>query len=120
MGSPYRPATDEENALFQDLTDNLARRFIDLVVQHRHLSDDQRRQIATARVLLADEAVRLGLVDTIGYLDDAVAKAKEIGGLPQNAKVVAYRRYEPENDTIYNPAILDSGDDFGALSAPYC
>jgi len=116
MGSPYRPATDEENALFQDLTDDMARRFIGLVTQHRNLNKDQVRQIATARVLLADEAKDLGLVDGIGYLDDAVNKAKEIAGLNKEARVVAYRRYEPQDDTIYNPAIQTTDDTPSALA----
>jgi len=116
MGSPYRPATDEENALFQDLTDDMARRFIGLVTQHRNLNKDQVQQIATARVLLADEAKDLGLVDSIGYLDDAVNKAKEIAGLNKEARVVAYRRYEPQDDTIYNPAIQTTNDTPSALA----
>jgi len=109
MGSPFRQATEEEDALFQNLTDTMARRFIDLVTDHRHLNQDQIRQIATARMFMADRARDLGLVNDIGYLDDAVAKAREIAGLDANARVVAYRRYEPTNDTIYNPAIR-SGD----------
>lgn len=116
MGSPYRPATDEENALFQDLTDDMAQRFIGLVTQHRNLSKNQIRQITTARVLLAEEAKTLGLVDSIGYLDDAVSKAKEIAGLDKDARVVAYRRYEPQDDTIYNPAVQATDDTPSALA----
>lgn len=116
MGAPYRPATEEENALFQDLTDTMAQRFIGLVTQHRNLQKDQLQKIATARVLLADEAQKLGLVDGIGYLDDAVNKAREIAGLNKEARVVAYRRYEPQDDTIYNPAIRTTDDGVGALA----
>jgi protease-4 len=116
MGSPYRPASDEENALFQDLTDTMARRFTDLVTSHRKLNKDQLQQITTARVLLAEEAKVLGLVDSIGYLDDAVNKAREIAGMDKEARVVAYRRYEPQDDTIYNPAIQTTDDVFSALT----
>lgn len=105
MGSPYRPTTDEEQALFQELTDQLAQRFIGLVVDHRHLTADQRDTIASARVFLADEAKRLGLVDEIGYLPDAVALTKQTAGLADDTRVIAYRRFKSKDDTIYNPAI---------------
>ncbi len=89
MGSPFRSPTKEENALFQQLTDNMASRFKDLVMQHRHLRPDQLENVATARVFLAEQAKSLGLVDEIGYLDDAVAKAKKLADLEPDARVVA-------------------------------
>jgi protease-4 len=44
-------------------------------------------------------------VDEIGYLKDAVAKAKTLAGLKADAKVVTYRRQESEEDNIYNPVM---------------
>jgi protease IV len=105
MGSPFRSPTKEENAIFQGLTDGLAKRFLDLVRQHRKLQPDQFTQITSARIFLAAQAKELGLVDQIGYLDDAIAKAKALANLPADARVVAFRRHEKEDDTIYNPAI---------------
>ncbi|MBT8341680.1 MAG: signal peptide peptidase SppA [Desulfatitalea sp.] len=111
MGSPFRKPTPEEEAIFQGLTDNLADRFLDLVEQHRRLDPEQRRQIETARVYLPEKAKALGLVDQIGYLDDAIDKAKALAGLPGDARVIAYRRQPRPNDTIYNPtAVAPSGD----------
>lgn len=111
MGSPYRAPTEEEVALFQELTDDMATRFINLVMKHRNLTPEQRKEITTARVFMAEQAKTLGLVDQIGYLDDAVTKAKELAGLDADARVIAYRRYKVEEDTIYNPAIQYEGGD---------
>lgn len=105
MGSPFRSATKEENAIFQGLTDGLAKRFLDLVRRQRKLQPDQFAQITSARIFLAPQAKDLGLVDQIGYLDDAIAKAKALAKLPANARVVAFRRHEKKDDTVYNPAI---------------
>lgn len=111
MGSPYRLPTEAENAIFQKLTDDMAERFQNLVLKHRQLTSDQQTQISSARIYLAEQAKSLGLIDGIGYLDDAIGQAKKIAGLDENAKVVAYRRYKIEDDTIYNPAIqLQDGD----------
>jgi protease-4 len=115
MGSPFRLPTADEQVIFQELTDGLAGRFYDLVMQHRKLKPDQREQVVTARVYLAPQAQALGLVDQIGYLDDAVAKAKEIAGLGADARVITYRRHKVEDDTLYNPAIQRQGSDLEAL-----
>ena len=102
IGSPFRAATAEEEKIFQDLTDRLAVRFVDLVAKHRKLDSETIDEISTARVYLAQEALKLGLVDEIGYLKKAVRQAKELAGLPEDARVVVYRRTEYPDDNLYN------------------
>lgn len=102
MGSPFRPATKAEKKLFQHLTDSLGKRFVSLVEKRRRLDPEQLKEVATARIFLAPDAVSCGLVDRIGYIDDAVAKAEELAGLPKQARVVVYRRIAWPDDNIYN------------------
>ena len=105
IGSPFRAATAEEKMIFQNLTDHLATRFVDLVTRHRKLAPEVIDQISTARVYLAKDALDLGLVDEIGYLDRAIEQAKTLARLPDDARVVVYRRSEYPNDNVYNTAI---------------
>jgi protease IV len=102
MGSPFRRPTEEEQEIVQNLIDDLAGRFLTLVVSHRKLSDEAKANISTARIYTAADALRLGLVDQIGYLDDAIKKTTTIAGIPENAKVVVYRRAEYPDDNVYN------------------
>jgi len=106
MGSPLRPSTVEEQQIMQDLTDSLGQRFLDLVKKHRKINDSQLEDVASGRVYLADEALKLGLVDSVGYLDDALNEAKDLAGLPKNAKVVVYRRGSYPDDNLYNTATM--------------
>jgi protease-4 len=121
MGSQFRPATEEETAIFQELTDHLAQQFIDRVLAHRQISDPDLADIKTARIYTAETAKMKGLVDEIGYLSDAVTAARSIAGLAEDARVVVYRRTEYANDNIYNPATGAGGGpdmpllDLGAL-----
>ena len=108
MGSPFRENTMNEQRILQDITDDLGERFVDLVAQHRSLSGDNLRHIATGRVFLAQEAYDLGMVDKVGYLQDAVQLASEIGQLPPNARVVTYRRTKYPNDNLYNPSTMQA------------
>ena len=102
MGSPFRKATEAEDKIFQDLTDSLGKRFVDLVVEHRHITPDAVKNISTARIYLAQEAFTLGLIDEIGYIGDAIIRTKELAGLDENSRVIVYRREEFANDNLYN------------------
>jgi len=116
IGSPFRPATAEEEKIFQDLTDRLGVRFVDLVAKHRKLDSEIIAEISTAQVYLANEALELGLVDEIGYLAKAVAQAKKLARLPEDAKVVVYRRTEYPDDNIYNTSTRYGGGDVSLIS----
>ncbi|NVM21587.1 MAG: signal peptide peptidase SppA [Desulfobacterales bacterium] len=102
MGSPFRQTTEEEQKILQGLIDEQGGRFVKLVAKHRKLDQKALADIFTARVYLAEEALQLGLVDKIGYLSDAVLQAKKLAGLPEDTKVVVYRRTEYPDDNIYN------------------
>jgi len=104
MGSPFRRSTEKEREILQDLIDALGDRFVDLVAEHRKPGAEKLARIRTARVFLAPEALDVGLVDSIGYLQDAVGKARKLAGLPENSKVVIYRRTEHPDNNIYNTA----------------
>ena len=117
MGSPFRPATPEEKKITQDLIDQLAARFLDRIAQHRKLDSKNLKEISSARIYLAQDALNLGLVDRIGYLDEAVNEAKKLAELPADAKVVVYRRTKYPDDNLYNTSLSrHEGGDLSIIS----
>ncbi|HEY3275284.1 MAG TPA: signal peptide peptidase SppA [Syntrophorhabdaceae bacterium] len=102
MASPFRPATLEETKILQSLTDSLGARFVDLTVARRNIDPAVRAEIAGARIYLAEDALRLRLIDRIGYVKNGIAEARGLAGLPQDAKIIAYRRAKYPNDNVYN------------------
>lgn len=122
MGSPFRPTTNTEVESFQTITNELAGLFQSRVRNHRHLKPSALSEVTTGKVFTASQALRLGLVDEIGFTDDAIARAKTLAGLDPDARVVMYRRIEYANDNIYNnvTASSQSGSrllDMGPLNA---
>jgi len=111
IDSPFRTATAQEKQPIQEMTDKLARRFLDVVAQHRQIDAAGMTEIASANVYLAEETQRLGLVDRVGYLNDAIEEAGRLDGLERNARVVVYRREKYENDTINNMQSAWTGGD---------
>lgn len=106
MGSPFRGTTEEEEGILQGMIDELAERFLGLVALHRTIEEQALAEVSTARVYLAPEALELGLVDEVGYLRDALDRARSLGGLPEDARVVVYRRTAYAEDNLYNTATL--------------
>jgi protease-4 len=103
MGSPFHAMKDEERAIFQDVIDRLFARFLAVVEQGRpKLTAAQIRELADGRIYTADIAKAKGLVDEIGYLDDAIEQAKKNAKLT-DAQVITYTRSNPEtHQNIYS------------------
>ena len=115
IGSPFRPSTPEEQKIFQELTDKLGGKFLDLVARNRPMDPKDLAAISTARIYLAEEALQLKLIDRIGYLNEAISEAKALAGLPPEAKVVVYRRTKYADDTPYNTAVSHYQNSVGPL-----
>ncbi len=114
MGSPFRPMTPEERAIFQSVIDSFYDRFLTVVREgRRFLSADEVRKLADGRIYSGEQAKALGLVDSIGYLDDAIELAKRQAGL-KDARVVAYRRPGEYRPNIY-AQLLGGGSGWTAL-----
>jgi protease-4 len=101
MGSPFRALRPEERALFQDLIDGFYGRFVGLVAQSRKIDEARVRAFADGRIYTAGEALSLGLIDQVGYLEDAIAAARRAAGLTE-ARVVIYHRPRQYRATIYS------------------
>jgi len=92
-GSPFRDMTDEDRRIFQGMIDQFYQRFLDVVGTGRpKLTPEQVRALADGRVYTAGEALKLGLVDRVGTLQDAIAAAKRRSGITRPVRVVMYHR----------------------------
>jgi protease IV len=102
MGSPFRIMTTEERAIFQSVIDSFYQRFLTVVQEGRpQLQMEAIKKLADGRIYTGDQAKAAGLVDEIGYLDDAVELAKKRAGLTE-ARVVTYRRPGEYSNNVYS------------------
>jgi len=87
-----RPRTNDELAVLQRGTDAVYDAFIDRVATARKLSPDSIRAIAEGRVWSGEDALRIGLVDTLGGLDAAVKSAAELAQISGDYDIREYPR----------------------------
>jgi protease-4 len=115
LGSPFRRLSDDERKIFQGFIDSLYQRFTGLVAESRNLSSEEVRNVADGRIFTSVEAKAAGLIDGIGYLDDAIELAKQKAGLKQ-AKVVMYYRPGEYRSNIYSMPLIHI--DLGEIAEP--
>lgn len=88
--SPFRELAPEERVLWEEIMDDSFQRFQQVIVAGRKdLDEAEVRELATGRIFTADQAKANGLIDEIGYLEDAVDALQTQLGLSE-ARVVKY------------------------------
>lgn len=75
FGNLMRPMSSGESAAMQAYVDRGYALFLKRVAESRHMTTAQVDSIAQGRVWTGRQALRIKLVDKIGYLNDAIAEA---------------------------------------------
>ncbi len=103
-GSPLRPMTKEERAQLLGVIDSLNRRFQQVVLAGRPSIDPaQLTEIADGRVVTAEQALDLGLIDAIGHFEVAVEETEKLAGISES-RVVVYHPAGEYRPNIYSRA----------------
>ena len=87
-----KPSEEQLQYLQQRLIDPAYNRFVKVVVDGRSsLTEADVRRLADGSIYWADKALEEKLIDGIGYLPDAIDKAKSLAGV-KKAQVVEYKK----------------------------
>jgi protease-4 len=87
-----REMSEEERQYVEGLVMQSYGRFVGIVAKARKLDETKLREgVADGRILSGTDAHAAGLIDQLGYVEDAYTKAMELAGVT-DAKVVQYKR----------------------------
>ncbi len=92
IASPWRKMTEKERELLQEMLDQVHHQFIKAVAEGRKIDESKVKAVATGVIMTGEQAVKVGLADAVGGLEDAKVKARELGKLPKDAEVVEYKK----------------------------
>ena len=81
IGSPTREVTMQDREALESVVSDLHNQFVDAVSLGRSLDRSFVLSIADGRVFTGEQSYGLGLVDTLGTLDDAVLLAGQLANL---------------------------------------
>jgi protease-4 len=99
MGTPTQALTEDARNWLQAMADEFHRRFKWVVANRRKAVNADDPAVLDGRVFTAGQAQALGLIDQIGYLEDAFHAAADRAGQGP-LRVVMFRR---ENDPARSP-----------------
>lgn len=95
MGALGRQMDAEERSMVQAYVERGYDLFINRVATGRGMEEGRIREIAGGRVWTGEQAMKVGLVDSLGGLDVAVAKAAELAKMGDDYETVEYPKDEP-------------------------
>ena len=84
----------KERGIVQDLVDEMFTRFKDIVRKGRPKIDDKTLEaVTTGQVFTANQAIAFGLIDKIGFLEDAIDRAVVLADLQKDSvRVIQYKK----------------------------
>lgn len=104
IGDPLIRRSDQEQRMLQEIVDKQHDKFIRVLQEGRpKLTGEQVRGMADGRIFTAEEAKERGLIDGIGYLDDAYKRLTQISGFPRN-RLIRYSNTWLTGNNIYSNA----------------
>lgn len=100
--SMTRPRPAEHDAVLQGLVDSMHKRFMAVVKEGR--GSKLRRpvaELADGRVYSAEQARQVGLIDQVGYFEDAVQELRKLTGLAEFRIVTLAALHDTDQGNIY-------------------
>ncbi len=105
----WKPMPASAQRSLQRNAENIYTEFKDIVMTGRKIAPDKITDIAEGRVWSSAKALKIGLIDEVGSIDDAVKKAAELA----NMSVYGTENY-PKRKTLFE-VIYDDKFNFGAV-----
>jgi len=116
IGSPLRPMSQDEREILQSVINEMYERFLDKITAGRPgLKRQELRRIADGRIYTAKQALHFGLIDSVGYLDDAIEVAKAAAHI-KDARLVTYAPHSSYRNNIYSGMSPESREQAGLVN----
>lgn len=91
-GNPFRDMNDKDKEYFQDVVDNSFGQFLDVVAKERKMNIDTLKKYANGRVFTGLQAKEIGLIDSLGTLEDAIRITAKMAGIEDEPRIVKLRK----------------------------
>lgn len=98
--NPFQPVDKEQIGLLQKLIDDMQDRFAGLTAGARNLNPETSPEVFDGRIFSAPDALAKGLIDAVGYWEDAVVLAADL--LDAEAlRIIRYETPKPFIETLF-------------------
>lgn len=102
IASIFRGIGEEERVILQGVLDNVHEQFIKAVAEGRKMLPEDVKKIADGRVFTGEQALKVGLIDELGDLEDTVQAAAKLSGIKGEPVIVSKKERFSLIDLIRN------------------
>jgi protease-4 len=106
MASMFKGIGAEEREILQGVLDNVHEQFIAAVAEGRTMLYDDVKTLADGRIFTGEQALKVGLIDELGSLEDAIRVAGELSGIEGKPVVVSKKDRFSFMDLLRGPKEL--------------
>jgi protease-4 len=115
-GAEYREMQPEEKALLQGMVDDVLIQFKTAVATGRKMTFDEVTPLADGRIFSGTQAKKVGLVDELGGIDDAIAAAGKLAGIEGKPRIITEEKKKRGALDLVQELMKDDGDEDEAES----
>jgi protease IV len=119
IASVFRGIKKEDREILQNVLDNVHDQFILAVAEGRKMLREDVQKIADGRIFTGEQALKIGLIDEIGNLEDAVKVAGKLSGIKGEPEVVSKKERFSFTDLIKGSMPKELTDVFPSVRIKY-
>ncbi len=119
IASIFRGIKKEEKEILQGVLDNVHEQFILAVAEGRNMSAEDVKKFADGRVFTGEQALKTGLVDELGNLQDTFHTAAKLVGIKGEPVIISKRKRFSLIDLIKGSVSKEWADVFPAVRVKY-
>jgi protease-4 len=93
IASVFRGIKKEEREILQEVLDNVHEQFIKAVAEGRKMLHEDVNKIADGRIFTGEQALKAGLIDELGDLEDAIQAAARLSGIKGEPVVISKKEH---------------------------
>jgi len=122
IGSPFLEMKPEQRMILQSIVTNLYERFFSIVKLNRQNVPEQKlREICDGRIFTAEQALKEGMIDKVGYIEDTIMELMKMEKYSKNAspnntrpRLVYYSHIKQKVRSVYQ-IIAEESNQFSTL-----
>ena len=119
IASVFRGIGKEEREILQNVLDNVHEQFIAAVAEGRKMMRDDVKRIADGRIFTGEQALKIGLIDELGNLEDAVKIAAKLSGIKGEPVVVTKKERFSVVDLLRDKVPKELANIFPSVKVKY-
>ena len=119
IASVFRGIKKEDREILQNVLDNVHDQFILAVAEGRKMLLEDVQKIADGRIFTGEQALKVGLIDEIGNLEDAVKIAGKLSGIKGEPEVVSKKERFSFRDLLKGSIPKELTDVFPSVRIKY-